>query len=117
MNFHNIRTSILNNDLVDQYPYFISEIKQKKLNHSRIKTKDFSLISIIKILECLYDGEKSFSNFYLLSGIGMKRSFLNYINLCSYFNLIEKERLGVYMYYRLKEKGKILLDLFRNDSS
>lgn len=121
MNLHNIRTSKITNELIEQHFYFISEIKTTSSSFSRIKTKDFSIIQTIKLLESLSDGEKSFSQLYRVSNFGMKQSFIKYTNLCVTFNFIKKEKFGKNknspVLFTLTEKGKIFLDLFRNASS
>ena len=114
MNLHKVRTSKMSNQLVGDYSYFISEIKEQDSMNTRFIAKDFSMISIIKMLSCLQAGDRPFHDFYLASGFGMKRSFINYSNMCRHFGLIEKEAVGkMYVYYRITEKGKLLLDLFR----
>lgn len=121
MNLSKIKTIKIHNTLVEAYPYFININTEKTNTHSRIRPKDFSVIQIIKILECLTTGDKTFNHFYKCSNFGLKRSFLNYINLCLDFDFIEKERDGnkrnSKTEYHLKEKGKIFLDLFKHASS
>ena len=112
MNIHKIRSSRVRNIIVEEYPYFIAEIKQKDQINTRIVSKDFSILHVIRLLECLQNKDESFNDFLLKSGFGHKRSFLNYLNLCLEFNFIEKDQLGHKMYYRLMERGKIFLDLF-----
>lgn len=120
MNLSKIKTIKIHNLLVDAYPYFISQSMDKTNSHSRIRPRDFSIIQIIKILECLTTGEKSFCHFFKCSNFGLKRSFINYVNLCIDFNFIGKEKTGDKRNspteYYLKEKGKIFLDLFKNAS-
>ena len=117
MNLHNIRTFQLSNELVESYPYFISELIDQSLNYTRVKQKDFSIIQILRLLECLNDGEESYAKLFRRTGWGLKKSFINYMHFCLHFHLTKKERLGHFMMYSLTEKGKIFLDLFRNASS
>ena len=113
MNLSKIKTIKIHNILAEQYPYFISKKTEKTSTHTRIRPRDFSIIQIIKILECLTTGEKSFSHFYKCSNFGLKRSFLNYVDLCMDFGFIEKEKQEYLTVYRIREKGKIFLDLFQ----
>lgn len=118
------RYSTVSNTVIDNYPYFISELIERTEVNSKIIAKDFSLISIIKLLDCLKSDELSAKVFFMESGIYMKRSFLNYTSLCLKFGFIKKERGdtrfrrggGKMVYYSITEKGKILLDLFNHES-
>ena len=117
MNMHRVTAFKIRNDIICDYPYFITEIKDQDQTNTRMIGKEFSILSVIKLLECLSEGNLSFQKFYLSSGFGMKRSFLNYLNLCLHFKFIEKEQQGHRVYYRLREKGKVFLDLFKHDNS
>jgi len=99
---------------VDDYSYFIGEVTQKDSMNTRFRAKDFSIISIIKILEALNGKSRSFHDFYLKSGVGMKASFLSYSNMLQEFGLIEKKAVGkVYVFYSITQKGRTFLGLFR----
>lgn len=121
MNLSKQRTIKIHNIIIDSYPYFILSKTEKNLTHSRIRPKDFSIIQIIKTLECLTTGDKTFSHFFKCSNFGLRKSFINYINFCIAFGFIEKEKLGLNRnsstIYHIKEKGKIFLDLFKHASS
>lgn len=81
----------------------------------RARVRDYSLLSIIKILYTLRGGELSFSNLYQRSRIRMKRSYLNYIDLCISYSMITKQMVGSNMMYKLSDKGRLLLDLFMRE--
>lgn len=121
MNLHKIKTYKVRNKLIEQYPYFIIEVTESSQRFSRIRGKDFSIIQVIKMLNTLIEGGKSFSNFYRDSNFGYRRSFINYLNLCVDFGFIDKEKYGDKIHsrtmFRLKEKGRIFLDLFKDASS
>lgn len=114
MNFHKIKTLQLENQFTEAYPYFILELGDKSLNYTRVRPKNFSIIQILRLLDCLVDGDISYAKLFRRSGWGMKKSFINYIHFCIHFKLITKEKVDQYMIYNLTEKGKIFMDLFKN---
>ena len=74
---------------------------------------DFNLLSILKLLYPLTRHRLYFSRLYYNSGIRMKKSFLNYLNLCIQMGFIKKiPRNELKVYYLLTEKGQTLLDMF-----
>ena len=117
MNLHKIKTLQLNNQLPETYPYLIMELGDRSLNYTRVRPKNFTIIQVIRLLDCLIDGDISYARLFRKSGWGMKKSFINYIHFCVHFRLIKKEKVGQYMIYSLSEKGKIFLDLFKNAST
>ncbi|MGI0060585.1 MAG: hypothetical protein ACREBJ_12545, partial [Nitrosotalea sp.] len=74
--------------------------------------RDFSTISILKLLYQLRGNPMTFSELYVKSNIRMKRSFLNYLHLCTSYNFIKKEPRGSNMVYSITDKGGVMLDLF-----
>lgn len=109
-------TTRIRNETLEQFPYFINKILSNTSSHTRIIVKNFSTLTIIKMLHCLENNERNASEFYLKSGVGMKRVFLRYVNLCLEFRLIQKERCGAKnVIYSVTERGKIFLDLFKID--
>jgi len=116
MNHHNVRSSKIRTTTMREYSFFIGKVVQSDDTNSRFKGRGiYSILSTIKVLDCLTGGDKSFTDFHLECGFGMKRTFINYITMCMHFGFINKERIGHKMFYHLTEKGKIFLDLFKGN--
>lgn len=105
--------STIQNDLMKAFPYFIKESQNVTSNSSRVWTKDFSVITILKLLSPVNHCDMTMSELYRASNIAMKRSYLNYLRMCVNFELLTKESRHSYSYYHITEKGKIFLELFR----
>src|SRR5690349_17385636 len=99
--------------LVDVFPYFIKSSETSSNGVTKIQAKEFSLLNIIKLLSAIRLYDMTFSELYRSSNIIMKRSYLNYLDLCKHFDLIKQTKLQYSTVYSITEKGKILLDLFR----
>lgn len=99
-------------EIADQFSDFIIKRDEQVLDAVKIRARDFSTISILKLLYQLRFSPMTFSDLYLKSNIRMKRSFLNYLDLCMTYNFIRKEPLGANMLYFITEKGRVLLELF-----
>ena len=54
----------------------------------------------------------TFSELYSKSNIRMKRSFLNYLDLCINYDFITKKPMGQNVIYSITEKGTTMLNLF-----
>jgi len=106
-------TMTIQNDIMQAFPYFIKESQEISITSSRIRIRQFSVITIIKLLSALNHYDMSMSELYRMSNIIMKRSYLNYLKMCVNFGFMEKQNRGQYSYYHITEKGKTLLDLFR----
>lgn len=106
------RMTYLPVEIADQFSDFIIKRDEQVLDAVKTRTRDFSTISILKLLYQLRFSPMTFSDLYLKSNIRMKRSFLNYLDLCMTYNFIRKEPLGPNMLYFITEKGRALLDLF-----
>ncbi len=99
-------------EIADQFSDFIIKRDEQVLDSVKTRARDFSTISILKLLYQLRYGPMTFSDLYLKSNIRMKRSFLNYLDLCMTYNFIRKEPLGANMMYFITDKGRTMLDLF-----
>ncbi|HJU14727.1 MAG TPA: hypothetical protein VJ792_09770 [Candidatus Nitrosotalea sp.] len=106
------RMTYLPVEIADQFSDFIIKRDEQVLDAVKIRARDFSTISILKLLYQLRFSPMTFSDLYLKSNIRMKRSFLNYLDLCMTYNFIRKEPLGANMLYFITEKGRVLLELF-----
>ena len=99
-------------EVADKFEGFIIQRDEQVLDAVRAKTKDFSTLSLLKLLYQLNANPMTFSDLYLKSKIRMKKSFLNYLHFCVEYRCIEKQRVGSNVIYSITDKGKIMLDLF-----
>ena len=99
-------------EVADQFEDFIIEREEQILDAVKARTRDFSTLSLLKLLYQLKGNPMTFSNLYSKSKIRMKRSFLNYLHLCVNYNFIEKEAVGPNVIYTITDKGRTMLNLF-----
>ena len=99
-------------EVADQFADFIIKRDEQVLDAVKTRARDFSTISILKLLYQLRYGPITFSDLYVKSNIRMKRSFLNYLDLCMAYKFIRKEPMGANMVYFITDKGRTMLDLF-----
>ena len=99
-------------EVADQFEDFIIERDVQVLDAVKARTRDYSTLSLLKLLYQLRGNPMTFSNLYLKSKIRMKKSFLNYLHLCVNYNFIKKEPVGPNVIYSITDKGRIMLNLF-----
>jgi len=99
-------------EVADQFEDFIIKRDEQILDAVKARTKDYSTLSLLKLLYQLKGNPMTFSDLYSKSKIRMKKSFLSYLHLCVDYNFIRKEALGSNMIYTITDKGRIMLDLF-----
>ncbi len=99
-------------EVADQFEDFIIERDEEVLDAVKARTRDYSTLSLLKLLYQLRGNPMTFSNLYSKSKIRMKKSFLNYLHLCVDYNFIRKEPVGPNMIYSITDKGRIMLNLF-----
>ena len=99
-------------EVAEQFSDFIIHKDEEVLDAVKARTKDFSTLSLLKLLYQLKSNSMTFSDLYTKSKIRMKRSFLNYIDLCLKYNFIKKESVGPNVIYSITENGMIMLNLF-----
>jgi len=99
-------------EVADQFEDFIIKRGEQVLDAVKAKTKDYSTLSLLKLLYQLRGNSMTFSELYSKSKIRMKKSFLNYLHLCVDYNFIKKEPRGANMIYSITEKGHTMLNLF-----
>ena len=104
-------------EVAEQFDDFIIQRDEQILNTVKARTKDFSTLSLLKLLYQVKTKEMSFSELYSKSNIRMKKSFLNYLHLCMNYNFIEKQAVGPNMIYSITEKGETMLKLFMQKKS
>ena len=99
-------------EVADQFNDFIIQRDEQVLDAVKAKTKDFSTLSLLKLLYQIRTNSMTFSELYSKSNIRMKRSFLNYLDLCINYDFITKKPMGQNVIYSITEKGIIMLNLF-----
>lgn len=99
-------------EVADQFDDFIITRVERVLDAVKARTRDYSTLSLLKLLYQLRGNPMTFSNLYSKSKIRMKKSFLNYLRLCVDYNFIKKEPVGPNVIYSITDKGRTMLNLF-----
>ena len=99
-------------EVADQFNDFIIQRDEQVLDTVKARTKDFSTLSLLKLLYQIRTNSMTFSELYSKSNIRMKRSFLNYLDLCINYDFITKKPMGQNVIYSITEKGVTMLNLF-----
>jgi len=111
------RMTYISVEVADHFADFIIKRDEQVLDAVKTRARDFSTISILKLLYQLKCSPMTFSDLYVKSNIRMKRSFLNYLHLCVSYNFIQKEPKGANMVYTITDKGRTMLELFMQKSN
>ncbi len=101
-------------EVADQFDDFIITRAEQVLDAVKARTRDYSTLSLLKLLYQLRGNPLTFSDLYSKSKIRMKKSFLNYLRLCVDYNFIKKEPVGPNVIYSITDKGRTMLNLFIN---
>ena len=104
-------------EVADQFEDFIIHREEQVLDAVKARTRDFSTLSLLKLLYQVRYNPMTFSDLYLKSKIRMKRSFLNYLHLCVDYNFVSKKAVGPNVIYSITDKGMTMLDLFMQKSN
>jgi hypothetical protein len=104
-------------EVADQFEDFIIKRDEQVLDAVKARARDYSTLSLLKLLYQLRGTPMTFSDLYSKSKIRMKKSFLNYLHLCVDYNFIKKEPVGPNMIYSITDKGRTMLDLFIQKSN
>ncbi len=99
-------------EVADQFDDFIITRDEQVLDAVKARTRDYSTLSLLKLLYQLRGNPLTFTNLYSKSKIRMKKSFLNYLRLCVNYNFIKKEPVGPNVIYSITDKGRTMLNLF-----
>ena len=104
-------------EVADQFEDFIIHRDEQVLDAVKARTKDYSTLSLLKLVYQLRGNPMTFSDLYSKSNIRMKKSFLNYLHLCVDYKFIEKKSVGANVIYTITDKGRVMLNLFmqKND--
>lgn len=104
-------------EVADQFEDFIIKRDEQVLDAVKARARDYSTLSLLKLLYQLRGNPLTFSNLYSKSKIRMKKSFLNYLHLCVDYNFIKKESVGANVIYSITDKGRTMLNLFMQKSN
>ena len=99
-------------EVADQFDDFIIQREEQVLGAIKARTRDYSTLSLLKLLYQIRNNSMTFSDLYTKSKIRMKKSFLNYLHLCLNYKFITKKPVGPNMIYSITENGTTMLDLF-----
>ena len=99
-------------DVADQFEDFIIQREELVLDAVKARTRDYSTLSLLKLLYQLRTNSMTFSDLYNKSKIRMKKSFLNYLHLCLDYNFVTKKPVGPNVIYTITENGTTMLNLF-----
>ena len=106
------RLTYVSVEVADQFNDFIIQRDEQVLDAVKARTKDFSTLSLLKLLYQIRTNSMTFSELYSKSNIRMKRSYLNYLDLCINYDFITKKPMGQNVIYSITEKGTTMLNLF-----
>jgi len=104
-------------EVADQFGDFIIKRDEQVLDAVKARAKDYSTLSLLKLLYQVRGSPMTFSDLYSKSKIRMKRSFLNYLHLCVDYNFVKKEAVGANVIYSITDKGRTMLELFMQKSN
>ena len=104
-------------EVADQFDDFIIKRDEQVLDAVKARAKDYSTLSLLKLLYQVRGSPMTFSDLYSKSKIRMKRSFLNYLHLCVDYNFVKKEAVGANVIYSITDKGRTMLELFMQKSN
>ena len=99
-------------EVADQFDDFIIQREEQVLGAIKARTRDYSTLSLLKLLYQIRNNSMTFSDLYTRSKIRMKKSFLNYLHLCLDYKFITKKPVGPNVIYSITENGATMLDLF-----
>ena len=99
-------------EVADQFGDFIIQRDEQVLDAVKARTRDYSTLSLLKLLYQLRNNSITFSDLYAKSKIRMKKSFLNYLDLCLNYQFITKKPIGPNVIYSITENGTTMLELF-----
>jgi len=104
-------------EVAEQFGDFIIKRDEQVLDAVRARAKDYSTLSLLKLLYQVRGSPMTFSDLYSKSKIRMKKSFLNYLHLCVDYNFVKREAVGANVIYSITDKGRTMLELFMQKSN
>ena len=106
------RLTYIPTEVAEHFSDFIIQKDEEVLDAVKARTRDYSTLSLIKLLYQLRGNSMTFSDLYVKSKIRMKKSFLNYLHLCLNYKFITKKSIGPNVFYSITENGMTMLNLF-----
>ena len=103
-------------EVAEQFDDFIIQRNEQVLDAVKARTRDYSTLSLLKLLYQLRSSSLTFSDLYNKSKIRMKKSFLNYLHLCLDYEFISKESVGSNVIYSITNNGLVMLNLFMQNN-
>lgn len=104
-------------EVAEHFEDFIIKKDGQVLDAVKARTKDYSTLSLLKLLYQVKRNPMTFSDLYSKSKIRMKKSFLNYLHLCMDYNFVKRETIGSNVIYSITDKGRTMLELFMQKSN
>lgn len=109
------RLTYLPKDIAEQFDDFIINRESEEILETvKARTKEYSTLSLLKLLYQLRTGPKTFTELYRISNIRMKKSFLSYLHLCIDYNFVQREEIDTSIEYTITNRGSLMLNLFLN---
>ena len=110
------RLTYVPNEIIEAIPDIaIKPFRANNTNSdvSKLKTHQFDILSLLKLLNVAKTHPVRFSYFYKNSQIRMKKSFLNYLHFAVNHNfLVRSVQWNSVIRYNITDNGKNLLKLF-----
>ena len=106
------RLTYIPTEVAEHFSDFIIQKDEEVLDAVKARARDYSTLSLIKLLYQLRGNSMTFSDLYVKSKIRMKKSFLNYLHLCLNYKFITKKSIGPNVFYSITENGMTMLNLF-----
>lgn len=106
------RLTYMSADAAEQFDDFVIRRDEAVLDTVKVRVRDYSTLSLIKLLYQVRTNPMTFSDLYSKSRIRLKRSFLDYLHLCVDYNFLQRERAGPNVLYSITDRGRTMLDLF-----
>ena len=104
-------------DVAEQFDDFIIQRDEQVLGAVKARTRDYSTLSLLKLLYQVRNNSMTFSDLYTKSKIRMKKSFLNSLRLCLDYDFITKKPVGANVLYSITENGTTMLCLLYTSPS
>jgi len=99
-------------DVAEQFDDFIIQRDEQVLDAIRARTRDYSTLSLLKLLYQIRHNTMTSSDLFANSKIRMKNSFINYLTVCLNYQFITKKPIGPNVIYSITENGTAMLKLF-----
>ena len=102
----------LSADIADQFDRFVIKREEVLCSVDANNTTNYNVLSLLKFLYPLLGSSLTLAELYSGSNIGVKRSFLRYMNLCTKYDFVRRIDTKTDPRYYITYKGRIMLELF-----